>query len=110
MDLEKAHTAAANMEKKQKKVDSQIAEWKAKADAIQAELDQSQRSERNAASEIIKLRGVIDENADTVDQTKKQNRLLQNEISNLNDQLSEGGGKSSADVGSKLNSRQRKKN
>ena len=40
------------MDKKQKKVDQQIAEWKHKCDEIQTEMEKAQKDARNYSSEV----------------------------------------------------------
>ena len=47
-----AQTAASQMEKKQKKVDAQINEWKVKCDEVQTELEGSQKTARQASAEV----------------------------------------------------------
>ena len=44
------------MEKKQKKVDSQINEWKIKCSELQSEIDIAQKNARVASSEVLKGR------------------------------------------------------
>ena len=44
------------MEKKQKKVDSQINEWKIKCSELQSEIDVAQKNARVASSEVLKGR------------------------------------------------------
>ena len=50
-----AQNAAASLEKKQKKIDQEIAQWKAKVDEVQAELDASQRESRANSTEVRTL-------------------------------------------------------
>ena len=45
----------ANLEKKQKKIDQQINEWKGRIEDLQAELEASQKDARNASTEVCKL-------------------------------------------------------
>ena len=49
-----AQAQASNLEKKQKKVDQQINEWKLKCDEIQAELEKAQKDARSFSSEVRK--------------------------------------------------------
>ena len=46
---------ASNLEKKQKKVDQQINEWKLKCDEIQADLDKAQRDVRSYSTEVRQI-------------------------------------------------------
>jgi myosin protein heavy chain/myosin heavy chain 6/7 len=47
-----AQNLAASYEKKQKKIDQEIAQWKAKVDEVQAELEASQRELRTNSTEV----------------------------------------------------------
>ena len=47
-----AQNLAASFEKKQKKIDQEIAQWKAKVDEVQAELEASQRESRSNSTEV----------------------------------------------------------
>lgn len=44
------------MEKKQRKVDAQIAEWRNKHDALSVELENTQRDFREQATEVYSLK------------------------------------------------------
>lgn len=55
IDLFQAQAQASNLEKKQKKVDQQINEWKLKCDEIQADLDKAQRDARGYSTEVRSL-------------------------------------------------------
>ena len=50
-----ASNLAASYEKKQKKIDQEIAQWKAKVDEVQAELEASQRESRANSTEVSTL-------------------------------------------------------
>merc|ERR1711931_571537 len=91
LDLERAQAQAFGLEKKQKKVDAQIGEWKAKCDEIQAESDKASRDARNYSTELLKLRAAHEDATDKLDALKKENRVLSAELSSVTDQLSEGG-------------------
>ena len=56
LDLERAQAQANSMEKKQKKVDAQINEWKQKCADLQGEVDKAQKDSRVASSEVLKIR------------------------------------------------------
>jgi myosin protein heavy chain/myosin heavy chain 6/7 len=47
-----AQNLAASYEKKQKKIDQEIAQWKSKLDEVQAELEASQRESRANSTEV----------------------------------------------------------
>lgn len=52
LELDKERNASAALDKKQKKIDQQIAEWRSKVDSLQAELDASQASARGYGTEV----------------------------------------------------------
>jgi len=97
IDLEKAQAQANSLEKKQKKVDQQINEWKEKCDAVQAELDKSQKDCRNAATENVKVRTALEDATEKYESIRKENKALVAELASITDQLSEGG-KSSVEL------------
>ena len=53
INIFKAQAQASTLEKKQKKVDLQINEWRMKCDELQADLDKSQRDSRSYSTEVI---------------------------------------------------------
>merc|ERR1712042_408246 len=87
-----------SLEKKQKKVDALVGEWKGKFDASQADLSASEAAVRAATAEIVKLKGAVEEATDEADAAKKAARQLKAQVTALGDQLAEGGGASSADL------------
>lgn len=52
IDLEKASTTNSALEKKQKKIDQEINEWRNKLDEVQNDLDMSQKEARNYSTEV----------------------------------------------------------
>lgn len=50
--LLQAQTNCANLEKKQKKFDQQINEWKIRCDELQADVDNAQKEARNYSTEV----------------------------------------------------------
>ena len=76
LDLEKAQAQASNLEKKQKKFDQQINEWKIKCDEIQADLDKSQRDARGYSTELLKVRTAFEDTEEKYEALKKENRAL----------------------------------
>ena len=53
---------AAALEKKQKRIDQEIAQWKAKVDEVQAELEASQRDSRGYSTEVRTNNCIFHEN------------------------------------------------
>merc|ERR1712119_269883 len=97
LDLERAQAQASTMEKKQKKVDAQINEWKQKCNDLQGEVDKSQKDARVASSEVLKIRANFQDLEEKYDGVKKENRALAAEVQSMNEQLSDGG-RSSVEV------------
>lgn len=52
LDLEKAQTSSANLDKKQKKFDQQINEWKLKYEGVTEDLEAAQREARGYSTEV----------------------------------------------------------
>uniref|UniRef100_A0A1W7RA59 Myosin heavy chain, muscle n=1 Tax=Hadrurus spadix TaxID=141984 RepID=A0A1W7RA59_9SCOR len=91
IEVERANSLAASLEKKQKSFDKIVADWKQKVDDLAAELDASQRECRNYSTELFKLRSQYEESQEHYEAIKRENKNLQDEIKDLVDQLGEGG-------------------
>ncbi len=59
---------ASSLEKKQKGFDKIIDEWKRKCDSLVLELEASQRETRTVATEAFKLRNIVDETNEQVNE------------------------------------------
>jgi len=90
-DCERAQTQAASAEKKQKNFDKIISEWKMKVDDLAAELDASQKECRNYSTELFRIKACYEENVETCDGMKRENKNLSEEVKDLMDQIGEGG-------------------
>merc|ERR1712102_73704 len=55
------------------------------------DLDNSQRECRNASSELFRIKNAYEESILQLDEVRKGNKLLSNEIKDIMDQISEGG-------------------
>ncbi|KHN87676.1 Myosin-4 [Toxocara canis] len=91
VDVERANSYAAQLEKKQKGFDKVVEEWKKKSDDLSAEVDAAQRDARNLSTDLIKMKTNHEELMETVDALRRENKGLSNEIKDLTDQLGEGG-------------------
>ena len=78
-------------EKKIKMMDKVIAEWKGKADSTSMDLNNSQKECRNASAELFRIKNGYEESAAQLDEVKRENRQLGDEIKDLMEQISEGG-------------------
>merc|ERR1712055_99044 len=65
--------------------------WKAKADVLSMDLDVSQKECRNASSELFRVKSAYEESVLQLDEVRKENKCLSNEIKDIMDQISEGG-------------------
>ncbi|KAF3703274.1 Myosin-6 Myosin heavy chain 6 Myosin heavy chain, cardiac muscle alpha isoform [Channa argus] len=91
LDLERSSAASAALDKKQRAFDKVLAEWKQKYEESQCELEASQKEARSQGTELFKLRNAYEECLDQLETMKRENKNLQEEISDLTDQLGEGG-------------------
>lgn len=79
------------LEKKQRDFDKIVDNWKKKTDDLAAELDASQRDNRNLSTECFKLKNSQDELMESMEALKRENKMLSQEMKDVTDQLSEGG-------------------
>lgn len=61
VEADRANSYASAMEKKQKGFDKIVDDWKRKCDDLAAELDASQRENRNLSTEVFKAKNSLDE-------------------------------------------------
>merc|ERR1712218_751769 len=88
---DQAHILNSSMEKKAKQFDRIAAEWKGKADGLGMDLDVAQKEARNASSELFRVKSAYEESVLQLDEVRKENKVLSNEIKDIMDQISEGG-------------------
>merc|ERR1712156_1156312 len=79
------------MEKKAKQFDKIVGEWKRKADGLGMDLDVAQKDCRNASSELFRVKSAYEEGVAQLDEVRRENKVLSNEIKDIMDQISEGG-------------------
>merc|ERR1719219_2635769 len=91
VDLERANSAAAALDKKQRNFDKVVAEHKQKEEELQVELEGSQKEARSLSTELFKTKNAYEEALDGLETVKRENKNLQEEIADLTDQLGEGG-------------------
>ncbi|XP_033630505.1 myosin heavy chain, striated muscle-like [Asterias rubens] len=91
IDLERESGRANALEKKQRNFDIVLAEWQRKVDDLNAELDSAQREARGYSTELFKIKNTYEEVCETVETFRRENKTLLNEITDLTDQLGEGG-------------------
>merc|ERR1712080_143463 len=66
-------------------------EWKGKVDSIGMDLDNSQKETRIASAELFRVKSAYDESILQLDEVRRENKMLSNEIKDIMDQISEGG-------------------
>merc|ERR1719354_1454944 len=90
-NLDQAQILNNSMEKKAKQFDRIVSEWKHKVDSLGMDLDGSQKDCRNASSELFKVKSAYEETVLQLDEVRRENKSLSNEIKDIMDQISEGG-------------------
>merc|ERR1719191_279748 len=88
---DQAHILNSSMEKKAKQFDKVVGEWKQKVDGLGMDLDVAQKDCRNASSELFRIKSAYEESILQLDEVRKENKCLSNEIKDIMDQISEGG-------------------
>merc|ERR1712098_991882 len=88
---DQAHILNSSMEKKAKQFDKIFGEWKMKVDGLGMDLDVAQKECRNASSELFRVKSAYEESILQLDEVRKENKVLSNEIKDIMDQISEGG-------------------
>merc|ERR1712076_113654 len=89
--LNQAQILNNSMAKKAKQFDRIVAEWKRKVDLLGMDLDVSQKECRNASSDLFKVKSAYEESVTQLDEVRRENKCLSNEIKDIMDQISEGG-------------------
>merc|ERR1712115_466401 len=89
--LDQAQILNAAMEKKAKQFDRIVGEWKSKVDSLGMDLDNAQKETRNVSSELFKVKSAYEESIIQLEEVRRENKMLSNEIKDIMDQISEGG-------------------
>merc|ERR1719505_503823 len=89
--LDQAQILNAAMEKKAKQFDRIVGEWKHKVDGLGMDLDVAQKETRNISSELFRVKNAYDEAILQLEEVRRENKVLSNEIKDIMDQISEGG-------------------
>merc|ERR1712154_454632 len=91
ISLDQAQILNNSMEKKAKQFDKIVQEWKRKVESFGMDLDVSQKETRNASSELFRIKSAYEESVAQLDEVRRENKCLSNEIKDIMDQISEGG-------------------
>merc|ERR1739844_287781 len=76
---------------KAKQFDRIVGEWKGKVDSIGMDLDNSQKETRIASAELFRIKSAYEETMLQLEEVRRENKVLSNEIKDIMDQISEGG-------------------
>ncbi|XP_077481498.1 myosin heavy chain, skeletal muscle, adult-like [Stigmatopora argus] len=90
-EVERTNVQAALLDKKQRSFDKILSESRQKFEESQAELESSQRECRTLSTDLFKIKNSYEEALEHLDVLKRENTNLQQEISDLSDQLGENG-------------------
>merc|ERR1712106_1124693 len=89
--LDQAQILNASMEKRAKQFDRIVGECKVKVDNLSMDLDVAQNETRHVAAELYKIKNAYDEAINQLEEVRRENKILSNEIKDIMDQISEGG-------------------
>merc|ERR1712055_798995 len=76
---------------KAKQFDRIVGEWKHKVDGLGMDLDVAQKETRNISSDLFRVKNAYDESVLQLEEVRRENKVLSNEIKDIMDQISEGG-------------------
>merc|ERR1712218_614279 len=91
VSLDQAQILNNSMESKARNFDKLAVEWKRKVDGLGMDLDVAQKECRNASSDLFKVKAAYEESIAQLDEVRRENKGLSNEIKDIMDQISEGG-------------------
>merc|ERR1712062_603574 len=91
INLDQAQILNNSMGKKAKQFDRIVQEWKRKVDSLGMDLDVSQKETRNASSDLFRVKAAYEESVLQLDEVRRENKALSNEIKDIMDQITEGG-------------------
>merc|ERR1712168_492322 len=89
--LDQAQILHAAMEKKAKQFDRVVGEMKVKVDGLSFDLDVAQKETRNVSAELFKVKNAYEDAFLQLEELRKENKALSNEIKDIMDQITEGG-------------------
>merc|ERR1712142_165516 len=90
---EKCAVLVAASEKKQRNYDKVLGEWKLKIDDLTAEIDATKKEAHDYAADHYRIKTVYDENMLQLDNIRRENKNLADEVRDLMDQIGDGGRK-----------------
>ena len=90
-NLDQAMIMNNSMEKKAKQYDRVIGDWKIKVDGLGKDLNVAQNEARTISAELFKHKNAYDESCLQLEEVRRENKNLSNEIKDIMDQITEGG-------------------
>lgn len=75
-----ANANANNLEKKQRAFDKTVAEWQAKYNDLQVELENAQKEARGYSAELFRVKAQLEEAHDTAEALRRENKNLAGEF------------------------------
>ncbi|XP_028825649.1 myosin heavy chain, fast skeletal muscle-like [Denticeps clupeoides] len=87
IDMERSNALASNLDKKQRNFDKVLVDWKQKHEESQAELEGSRKEACSLSTELFKMKNSYEESLDQLETLKRENKNLQQEISDLTEQI-----------------------
>lgn len=78
-DFFQANANSNNLEKKQRAFDKTIAEWQAKCNDLQSELENAQKEARGYSAELFRVKAQLEEANDTAEALRRENKNLAGE-------------------------------
>ncbi|PWS22338.1 hypothetical protein DKP78_18910, partial [Enterococcus faecium] len=72
-------------------MEKQLADWRQKCDELSQEVEACQKESRQHATELFKLKTAHEEALEQAEALRRENKAYQEEITDLTDQLSDGG-------------------
>merc|ERR1719203_496004 len=91
VNLDQAQILNNAMEKKARQFDKIVGEWKKKVEGLGMDLDVAQKECRNASSDLFRVKSAYEESLAQLEEVRRENKVLSNEIKDIMDQISEGG-------------------
>ena len=91
LNLDQAVIMNVAMEKKAKQFDRIVGDWKIKVDGLAKDLDTAQNEARTVSAELFKHKNAYDEASLQLEEVRRENKSLSNEIKDIMDQITEGG-------------------
>jgi len=91
METEHAQALATASEKKQKTFEKVVVEWKLKVDDLSRDVEATRKECTTYSTELFRVKACYDESIDHLDQMRRENKNLSEEIKDLMEQICEGG-------------------